>query len=189
MLEKNLLKILSSEYYPLKYANKIDFLSDGVLNKTVERGINIKKKQILISPNSFILYDNFYPSYPKMNWVIFSARMTENKNPQLLLEAISILRDQGFTEYDYYFLGEGSLFTGLSIRKEELKLNNVYFEGGVSDPSIYLMKSKIFISIQSDNNYPSQSLLEAMASENAIVASDVGETRRIVTDKEGILIL
>ena len=85
-------------------------------------------------------------------------------------------------------MGEGSLFTGLSIRKEELKLNNVYFEGGVSDPSIYLMKSKIFISIQSDNNYPSQSLLEAMASENAIVASDVGETRRIVTDKEGILI-
>ena len=30
-----------------------------------------------------------------MNWVIFSARMTENKNPQLLLEAISILRDRG----------------------------------------------------------------------------------------------
>ena len=65
MLEKNLLKILSSEYYPLKYANKIDFLSDGVLNKTVERGINIKKKQILISPNSFILYDNFYPLIQK----------------------------------------------------------------------------------------------------------------------------
>lgn len=46
----------------------------------------------------------------------------------------------------------------------------------------------IFYSIQKDNNYPSQSLMEAMACENAIIASDVGETRRLVTEDEGILV-
>ena len=43
-------------------------------------------------------------------------------------------------------------------------------------------------SIQSDNNYPSQSLIEAMACENAIIASDVGETRRLVDSEVGILV-
>ena len=67
-------------------------------------------------------------------------------------------------------------------------MENVFFEGGVADTAKYLKQSKIFISIQKDNNYPSQSLLEAMACENAIIASDVGETRKLVTENEGILV-
>jgi glycosyltransferase involved in cell wall biosynthesis len=35
-------------------------------------------------------------------------------------------------------------------------------------------------------NYPSQSLLEAMACGNAVVATDVGETWRLVDDENGI---
>ena len=60
--------------------------------------------------------------------------------------------------------------------------------GSISTPWEYLQKSKIFISIQQKENYPSQSLLEAMACENAIIASDVGETRLLVTENEGILV-
>ena len=42
--------------------------------------------------------------------------------------------------------------------------------------------------MQRDENYPSQSLLEAMACENAVIATNVGLTKAIVKDSFGILI-
>jgi glycosyltransferase involved in cell wall biosynthesis len=188
MVDCNFFKILSSEYYPLKYADKVDFLSIGIQKKLNEKGINVNENRALFTPNSFILYENFYPEYPKSNWIVFSARLTRIKNPELLIKAILILNEQEFADVSFYFLGEGVLLQQLIKKKEEYKLDNVFFEGGVSNTAKYLKQSKIFVSLQKDNNYPSQSLLEAMACENAIIASDVGETRKLVTEDEGILV-
>lgn len=187
-VDKRFIKFFSSEYYVIRYADKIDFLSEQVLKKLNERNIKIENNRILITPNSFILYENYFPEYPKKNRIIFSARLTPIKNPALLIEAISILKLKRFTDFEVYFLGEGILLDGLINMKTQLKLDNVFFERGVLDTAKYLRGSKIFISIQKDNNYPSQSLLEAMACGNAIIASDVGETRRLVTENEGILV-
>lgn len=52
----------------------------------------------------------------------------------------------------------------------------------------FLSRSKIFLSLQKKNNYPSQSLLEAMVCECAVIATDVGETRRIVDEECAVLI-
>lgn len=188
MIESNILKIFSSEYYPLKFSDKVDFLSAGILYKLREKGVRFNENRALFSPNSFILYDNYYPEYPKKRWIVFSARLTKIKNPALLLEAISILKNRNINDFEAHFLGEGILLPELLKLKTEYKLENVFFTGGISDTYNYLKKSSIFISIQNDNNYPSQSLLEAMACENAIIASDVGETSRIVTENEGILV-
>jgi len=187
-VEKNILKILSSEYYPLKFADKIDFLSKGLIVKLNSIGVKLNEKKALFTPNSFILYNNFYPVYPKKDWVVFSARLAKIKNPSLFLEAIKILQNRGFSKFSFYFLGDGQLYNDLVKHKDKLMLENVFFEGGVIDTSKYLKKSKIFISVQREDNYPSQSLLEAMACENAIIASDVGETRKLVAENEGILV-
>jgi len=188
MIDSHLLKFLSSEYYTLKFAGIVDFLSEGILEKLKEKGVNFNENKALFTPNSFILYNNFEPEYPKNNWIVFSARLTKIKNPQLLLEAVSILNRRNINDFSVKFLGDGILLPELVKQKKELKLENVFFEGGVSNTSKYLRHSKIFISVQKDNNYPSQSLLEAMACENAIIASDVGETRKLVTEDEGILV-
>ncbi len=187
-IDRELIKILNSEYYTVRFANKVDFLSEGILEKLNGKGITLNQNRILFTPNSFILYDNFFPEIPKNNWVVFSARLTRVKNPHLLLEAVSLLKKRGYTNFKVYFLGEGFLLPELMNKKNELKLDNILFEGGVPDTAIYLRKSKIFVSLQTDNNYPSQSLLEAMACENAVIASDVGETRKLVTENEGILV-
>ena len=71
---------------------------------------------------------------------------------------------------------------------KEFKIPNVIFEESNYTPWEYLRKSKVFISIQKDNNYPSQSVIEAMACENAIIASNVGETHKLVSENEGILV-
>jgi glycosyltransferase involved in cell wall biosynthesis len=55
-------------------------------------------------------------------------------------------------------------------------------------PTRILNRSSIFVSLQILENYPSQSLLEAMACGNAVVATDIGETWRLVDEKNGIRI-
>jgi glycosyltransferase involved in cell wall biosynthesis len=188
MIDKSPLKVFSSELYPLKYADKIDFLSEGIRMKLFEKGIKIRNDRVLISPNSFISYLKFYPEYPKIKRIVFSSRLTRFKNPHLLVDSILLLKNEGLSDFEVLILGDGALFNELVQRKCKLQLENVNFLGGVPDTSVYLKNSIIFISIQSDNNYPSQSLMEAMACENAIIASDVGETRKIVSNDVGILI-
>ena len=55
-------------------------------------------------------------------------------------------------------------------------------------PFQVLGRSKIFLSLQQYNNYPSQSLLEAMGSGCAIIATDVGETRLLLDETCAMLI-
>ena len=58
----------------------------------------------------------------------------------------------------------------------------------VADTSERFRRSGIFVSLQDLENYPSQSLLEAMAAGNAVVATDVGDTRRLVGPETGLLV-
>jgi glycosyltransferase involved in cell wall biosynthesis len=88
----------------------------------------------------------------------------------------------------FYVIGEGELELNIREYIDKNKLENTIYCGSTLEPWKYLRKSRVFVSIQSINNYPSQSLLEAMACENAIIASDVGETKRLITENEGILV-
>ena len=158
---------------------------------TFESKIMVReKKHYSISPNSFINYNNFYPVEPKEDWIVFTSRMEPHKNPLLLLRSIKILNQHypSFMNNKIYLLGTGTLATEISNYIKSNSLDNVNFLGEVPNVRGIIQKSKIFISIQDGNNYPSQSLLEAMACENAIIASDVGETRKLVTENEGILV-
>ena len=49
-------------------------------------------------------------------------------------------------------------------------------------------ESSLFVSLQSENNYPSQAVLEAMACGNAVIATNVGDTRMFVNEENGYLI-
>ncbi|PWS21862.1 hypothetical protein DKP78_21375, partial [Enterococcus faecium] len=58
-----------------------------------------------------------------------------------------------------------------------------------ADMSEIFSRSSIFVSLQRTENYPSQSLLEAMAARNAVVATRVGETAKLVRHQEtGLLV-
>ncbi len=57
-----------------------------------------------------------------------------------------------------------------------------------SDPFEVLSRAKIFLSLQHTENYPSQALLEAMASGCAVIATDVGETRKLLDESCALLI-
>ncbi|TAL63095.1 MAG: glycosyltransferase [Bacteroidetes bacterium] len=180
----------SSVYWVSKYCDQIDFLSPAIVGFYKKKIGKLNPDRELITPNSFINYENYYPEQIKSKSIIFSGRLCEHKHPHLFLEAIKIFNSnnpQLSTNIKFIVLGDSGIEKKLHKYARDNELFNLYFEGAVFNPWVYLRKSIIFISIQG-NNYPSQSLIEAMACENAIIASDVGETRRLVTENEGILV-
>jgi glycosyltransferase involved in cell wall biosynthesis len=58
--------------------------------------------------------------------------------------------------------------------------------GFATDLAPLFARSSVFVSCQRHENLGSSSLLEAMASGNAVVATDVGETRQIVDPAVGV---
>jgi len=125
----------------------------------------------------------------KENIILFCSRMTTIKQPLLALRAIKkIHNDLRENNYKMIFLGGGPL---LNKCKEYVKENNlgelvIFYQ--TTNPVDFFKRSKIFLSIQKYENYPSQSLLEAIASDNIVIATNVGETKSIVNGEGSILI-
>lgn len=187
-VSKNIFNFFRSEYMVLKHATTIDFLSKQVVDN-LEKKTRLKfENRKSITPNSFIDYTNFFPVFPKNTSVCFCSRFSKIKNPSLLLNAAKILYERGYKKLIFHFIGDGALMDEMKFFIASDFLDNVMLHGTLSHPEELLKHSSIFVSIQSDNNYPSQSLIEAMACENAIIASDIGETRLLVTETEGILV-
>jgi glycosyltransferase involved in cell wall biosynthesis len=93
---------------------------------------------------------------------------------------------QAHPETRFYFLGEGPLEGEIRRQIETLNVQDSVVIRFDPNPTQVLNRSSIFVSLQEGENYPSQSLLEAMACGNAIVATDVGETWRLVDAQNGI---
>jgi glycosyltransferase involved in cell wall biosynthesis len=80
-------------------------------------------------------------------------------------------------------IGRGELLTEVT---QEVKRINERFNGNFVElvPEYELVEtlstSKIFLSLQDYDNYPSQSLMEAMLFCNSVIATDYGDTSRLV---------
>ncbi len=170
-----------------KFANKIDLLSPMIYNVLKERGMILSPSKVFVPSSSFIDLEKVRYSEKKGNIITFSGRMEEIKNPMLALQAMKILHDKGIN-FTFYLLGKGSLNNKIRnyIIKNDLQDKVIfYYEPQVEK---ILALSSIYLSLQKGNNYPSQALIEAMASGCVIIATDIGETRRLVTEETGILV-
>jgi len=189
-LDKAFHKFFDSEYWVLRNADLVDCLSPKIAEDLKNRIRFRKKTQICVTPNSFIDYTNYYPAEKKENALVFLSRLYPKKNPMLLLKAVNILKenDEIPEDFEVKILGEGPEEICLNNYIEEKELKCIKLLGLEDKPWKHLQKSKVFVSLQENDNYPSQSLIEAMACENAIIATDVGNTQLLVSDNEGILI-
>ncbi|MFH0894101.1 MAG: glycosyltransferase family 4 protein [Bacteroidota bacterium] len=168
-----------------EFADHVDFLSE-------ERYRNIRKagaspKSYSVSPCTFIDYCDIEVK-EKRNTVAFAARFDKNKNPMLFLEvARKVLVEN--KDVQFYLLGKGSSFENkIESFIKQNKLNDHVHSFYTTELKKVLSENMIFLALQTDNNYPSQSLIEAMACENAVVATDVGETRDLIIPGTGILV-
>ncbi len=171
--------------FALSRCDAIDALSAGIRADLSQRGIAVRK--IVTSPGSVVDLDRYYPAAEKEPWVVFAGRFVEEKRPVLFLEAIPAIV-QAVPSARFFLLGEGPLRSAIDETLDRLQLRRRVQVGFLPDPVPVLSKACVFVSLQRQDNYPSQSLLEAMACCAVPVATDVGLTWQLVDETTGILV-
>ncbi len=173
----------TTKRFAMGHSARVETLTSAIRDDLITRGIDPQK--VTVAPSSFTDISLCQPVAAKQKEVVFVGRFVDIKNPLLLAHALPAVV-QHHPDISICFLGAGPLEA--QIRQVTRDLNvaqhvTIRFE---PQPTRVLNQSSIFVSLQNDENYPSQSLLEAMACANAIVATDVGETWRLVDKTNGI---
>lgn len=173
--------------YALENADIVDFLSPYIMHGVKQRNVNLIEERVRIAPCSFADYNRCYVGDKSDFQVAFVARMEPDKNPFLFLKAALLLSSK-YEEMRFVMLGDGTLVNDVRdyINKNNLK-QSVKFFFSYNPPEI-LSKTSVFVTLQSGTNYPSQSVLEAMACGNAIVSSNTGDSSLFIKPEFGILI-
>jgi|AntAceMinimDraft_12_1070368.scaffolds.fasta_scaffold24109_1 glycosyltransferase involved in cell wall biosynthesis len=156
-------------------ANKVDCLMPGYQDFAKRYTFARRRDRIRLAPGSFSNYADTQIAKKRDIEVVFLARFAEGKGLSLLPGVKARLAELGVT---LHAVGAGPL-------RHQIGGPNVYET--VNSYEI-LGRSKIFLSIQEFENYPSQSLLEAMASECSIIATDVGWTRLLLDESVAELV-
>lgn len=168
----------------LRFASRLDCLSEGIARAVRELFSEIPP--IEVSPCSFTDYSKSRLAARKDFDVVLMSRLCAGKGIELFFEALALLRAQGDAGVlgKIGIFGSGPLHDYVCARISEFPDFNFEF-GYASDPFEILSRAKIFLSLQERENYPSQSLLEAISCGALVIATDVGETHRIVSDEVG----
>lgn len=149
----------------------------------VEKGVVNDDWRLRVVPCSFIDYSKMIVAH-KEPLIVFSGQFAPIKNPLLFVEIIRRVHE-GYPQARAVMLGSGALQTEIKERIQRYQLEDIVTVQYHLHPEQILAKSQVFLSLQLQDNYPSQALIEAMACGCAIVASDVGETFKLVSDEVG----
>jgi glycosyltransferase involved in cell wall biosynthesis len=165
-------------------ARRSDILDPGIYKK-MKRKFPFKKHAFNLTPNSVVNVEEYKANFEqKENWIVFLGRFVDHKQIIEFVRAIPAihrkLKEGKIEGVKFYLLGSGEKEEEVKriLSEDEYKGIDI-FSGFVYDPQTILERSKIILSIQLYNNYPSRSLLEAMAAGNMPVVTDVGNTELI----------
>lgn len=170
----------------LQNADMVDFLSPYIADGVKKLGVNIPEEKISVAPCSFINYSKCIPSSKEPFEIAFAGRLEPDKNPLMYLEAAKIVLKK-YPGIKFHLLGEGSLVAEINsfIKNNQMEENtNFIFH---NNPPEIFSRTSVFVSLQSGTNYPSQSVLEAMACGNALIASNTGDTGLFINSGNGVL--
>ncbi|MBN1150600.1 glycosyltransferase [candidate division WOR-3 bacterium] len=165
----------------LKLCHRVDVLSPGAVPEIVFKGI--KREKIFVSKCSFTDTEKFKPS-DKVPKIVFAARLESYHRPMTYLKSVKLA---GLKDAQFCIIGKGSQEDELKkIVEEELKGINVrlFFKEDISEE---LASAIIFVSLK-DDNYPSQSLIEAMSCGCSIISSKGGDTELLVKKEFGFIV-
>ncbi len=164
----------------------IDALTEPIRDGLVQSGTSAHR--IRVSSGSFVDTDRYRPVEQKEPWVVLAGRWVDEKNPLLFIEACALIRDRladHLSQLRFYLVGDGPLRGEIEQAIARHGLAARIETGWRDDVETILGAAQVFVSLQRTDNYPSQALLEAMACECAVVATDVGQTVKLVDDRVG----
>lgn len=119
------------------------------------------------------------PAYQPMR-VVMVARLARPKRPDLLLQALALLRDRLGQEVPASLIGGGPDLVVHRALAQQLNLQEVTFTGDVTDVPGRLASHEVFILLSDHEGLPI-SIIEAMRAGLAIVATDLPGVRELLT--------
>lgn len=165
--------------------NFVDYIND--------KGIypEAKKPLVYAITSRFSDTKKFFPE-AKKNIIVFASRLDNQKHPQWFVEAVNSLNKENFPElknWKFILSGNGPLRDSLIEFVNENNLQSLIEFVIEGDLSKLLNTSKAYVSCQDYDNFPSLAMAEAMASGNAVIARNVGQTDLFVKDMKNGLVL
>jgi glycosyltransferase involved in cell wall biosynthesis len=166
-----------------RFANRIDFLSNSILELHTQL-FAVSESKSRVSECSFLAntVENLEENDRDID-LCFVARLVPLKGIELLFDALADIA----SPLNIHICGDGPMRDYINAKLEGMGNHNVHV-GYCEDPINTLSRSKVFLSLQTHNNYPSQSVFEAIKSGCLVIATDVGETRKILNDENSLLV-
>jgi glycosyltransferase involved in cell wall biosynthesis len=161
-------------YWMFWTALKLSHVVDA-LNPRIDVTSIVDASKLYIAPCSFSDPDRYRSAERKTNRVVFAGHFNWQKGSEILVEIVK--RWPRESDSKLVLCGSGPFEHHL--RKAAEHNANVDIRR-VDDIGEVLAGAKVFLSLQQWDNYPSQSVLEAMLCECCIVATDVGDTNLLV---------
>lgn len=160
--------------------------------KNAEEPVHLLKSDMYFKAASYCFtnYERFFPE-EKTKTIVFAARLSMFKRPDHFVKAIAICMKQNAQltgEWEFLLYGNGEMDHEIRDLISKAGLSDIIKTGFSQHLNTVLNRSAVFVSTQMYENFTSLSMLEAMASGNAIISYRVGQTDVFVQDKvNGIL--
>lgn len=173
------------QYFGGLLATKIDIL-DPTIYQNFKTLFWFKKKKISLTPCTYCNTEKFIIE-EKKNWIVFLGIFTHIKQPLKYLQSIPTIFNKieslKLADLKFYILGTDGMETEMKTEIKKDIYKNIPIEIlFTSNPETFLNKSKVFVSLQKFNNFPSKSLVEAMAAGNIPLVTDNGHTRLLANE-------
>lgn len=125
----------------------------------------------------------------KENTIVYASRFIERKNVHIFAEGVCRFLKM-HPDWNCRILGKGPCEEKIKCIIREHGQDAKVQVGHVPTLVSVLLKSKIFVSIIQPDNYPSQSVLEAMSCGNALLLSNTGDSHRFLDTESnnGVLV-
>ena len=186
-LSSRLVDLPVSYHIGIKKADQLDILHKRIKRGLIRKGYKLPLARTNTAPCSFTDYSRTYSYNKKERIVVFLARLRPVKKPLLFIRSIPKVIEQ-VKNKNIRFIMAGSGVLEEKVRKSIVRLGleeYVEVKGFVFDPIDILSKSMIFVQLSNSEAHGTQSLLEAMACENAVVVSNIKGIEEIVDDHVG----
>lgn len=156
---------------------------------------------VAVIPNGINCYEEFNPSlFNRIKQrdelgiqegdvaVFFVGRLSEEKNPDVFVEAADRLLKAGIKNMQFFIIGDGPMRPDIERLIKQASSKKIHYLGYQSKIAQFMSAADVFVLPSSIEGFP-LSILEAMAMHAVVVASDVGAVAQIIdNEKEGFVV-
>jgi glycosyltransferase involved in cell wall biosynthesis len=188
------------EFENHRYDSIKKFIKGGFLSgiyswyMNTDQSIQVLNKDLYFKAANYCFTDTniFQPEPIKKKSIVFASRLSIFKRPDHFILAVKYCLEKysnDFKGWEFHLLGTGEMDNEVKNLIETNQLSSRISTGFSFYLNETLNHSSIFVSTQMYENFTSLSMLEAMASGNAIVAYNLGQTNYFLQDRlNGILV-